>query len=218
MSRLSVSSLRRQSVAILIGLGLTLLVAAGGLTWWVFGGAGRSGGPGGDAQTLAAYPMLLADIEPPDGAILRGSDAWIRWSPPAPSKGTVLWRAEGERDFRTVEAEGGDPLLAQLISLQPGTRYEYIVESRAGERVERSGLRTFTVQGGLAFEHDLVVESIKRDYDQTVVQTLRNSSQETVTVGGRALTHYEDLPADIVGPGCVDDPVVLAHAITLPLR
>lgn len=162
------------------------------------------------------YPTLLIEIEPADGATVSGSEAWVRWSPPAPGKGTVFWRATGAGEFQHVEAGGDDPKIARLAPLKAG-KYEYYVESTSEGRTERSPLRTFTVRTGVAFEGEVDVR-VERDYDQQVSVKLRNDSGEKVTVAARSLTQHPDLLADFVGYGSADQPAELAPGASIPLQ
>lgn len=162
------------------------------------------------------YAPMWSEIEPADGAVVRGAETWVRWSAPQ-ARGRVLWRKAGAADFITVDANDGDPLLARLGPLHAGEAYEYIVESRIGDETQRSGLRKFTDQNGLAFD-PAPEQTIKRDYDQTVKLTLQNTSDQKITVAARALAKFADLPADIVGPGSVEDPAEVAAGGKLELR
>jgi PKD repeat protein len=162
------------------------------------------------------YPPMFGEIEPADGAVVRGADTWVRWSAPA-TKGQVQWRKAGETDFRTASTTDGDPLLARLAPLEVGGVYEYIVETRIGEETQRSGLRKFTAQAGLTFE-PVAEQTVRRDYDQTITLTLKNTSAEKVVVAGKALVRFADLPADVVGPGSADQPAELAPGQSIALR
>jgi hypothetical protein len=73
-------------------------------------------------------------------------------------------------------------------------------------------------QAGVAFEPATVEASIQRDYDQTVKLGLRNNSDKNVVVAAKALGQFDDLPADIVGPGSVDEPVQVPPGGRLELR
>jgi PKD repeat protein len=165
-----------------------------------------------------SLPPILAEIEPPDGAVVRGTEVWVRWRSPLPATGRVLWHRVGEAQVRSVEAQGGEQLRARLGTLQDGQQYEYVVEQVIDALVQRSAMRTFTVEAGVAFDPPTVEETLKRDYDQTVRLMLRNSTPAPVTVAARALVQYDDLPADVVGPGSMDAPQALAPGQTLALR
>ena len=65
-------------------------------------------------------PPLLIEIEPEDGAVVQGAEAWVRWSASTAAKGRVLWREAGETDFRTADAAAGEPLLAHFDRSQAG--------------------------------------------------------------------------------------------------
>ncbi len=162
---------------------------------------------------------LLAEVEPADGAAIQGIEAWIRWRSPVPGKGKVLLRKAGEQDFRVFEAgEGGEALAARLAPLEPGEKYEYRVETAAGGAIYQGALRTFEVKGGLAFNPASLAQTIHRDYDQAVLLELENRSRDKVLVAARALARFADLPADLTGPGSVDQPTELPPGGNLKLR
>ncbi|MBI4583751.1 MAG: hypothetical protein HY717_06985 [Planctomycetes bacterium] len=162
---------------------------------------------------------LLAEVEPADSAAVQGTEAWIRWRSPVAGKGKVLLRKAGEQDFRGFEAmAGGEALAARLAPLEPGGKYEYRVETAAAAAIYQSALRTFEVKGGLAFNPASLARTIHRDYDQAVLLELENRSLEKVTVAARALAHFADLPADLVGPGSADQPAELPPGGSLKLR
>ncbi len=163
------------------------------------------------------FPPLFAEIEPADGAVLRGTEAWVRWYGGEDASGRVLWRKAGDTRLHRVEAMGTDPLAAQLAPLQLGQQYEYVVEQISAGFVQRSSLRSFTVEGGVVFDPPVVDQTIQRDYNQIVTLTLRNSTDEAIEVAARALLQFDDLPAEIVGPGSVDDPSVLEPGQSLDL-
>lgn len=212
MSRLSLELSNRRRYAVTLAAGLALILLVVGTAWWFF-----LRPPGSEQQAQAIYPPITASIEPADGATIRSTEAWVSWSPLTQTTGRILWRAAGESAFQSVEASG-DPLMARLRPLKAGTKYEYVVESDSGGRTERSPMRTFSVQGGFAFDSDVVERTVSRDYFQPVVLTLHNNSNDKVVVGAKALAQFPDLPADIVGPGSVDEPVELAPGGTLPLN
>jgi PKD repeat protein len=165
-----------------------------------------------------AIPPLLADIQPADGAVIRSAEAWIRWGPVRDEAlGRVLWRKADEPEVRVAEATTEAMLRAHIQPLETGATYEYVVEQFTGDFVQRSELRSFTVAGGIAFSPTVVEAAIERDHDQQVTLTLRNTTGQTVTVAAQAVTQIEDLPADIVGPGSVDDPVELPPGEELEL-
>jgi len=160
----------------------------------------------------------LYDIAPEDGVAVQGAEAWVRWRAPLPTKGRVLWRKVGDKDFLAVDAEQGDLLLARVGPLKVGHKYEYHVESTGDDYYQRSEPRTFTAEGGLTFTVASVEQTIRPDYDQTVKLTLKNDSSGKLKIAARALVQFADLPADIVGPGSVDEPVELAAGAELNLR
>jgi PKD repeat protein len=171
------------------------------------------------SQPATSYPPLFTQIEPPDGAVVCGTEAWVRWSPSGQAEGRILWHKAGEAEVRVSAATGTDPLLVRLQPLISGEKYEYVIEQSSGDFVQRSGLRAFTVECRLGFDPPVVEQTIQREHDQTVTLTVRNDSQEAVTVAAQAVQQFDDLPADIVGPGSVDDPIDLEpgkkHALRL---
>jgi PKD repeat protein len=171
------------------------------------------------SKPAASRPPLFTEIDPADGTAVRGTETWIRWSPGGEAEGRVLWHKAGEAEVRVSAATGADLLLARLQPLEIGQKYEYVVEQISGNLVQRSNLRSFTVEGGVVFDPPIVQKTVQRDYDQTVTLTLRNDTKEPVKVAAKALKQFDDLPADIVGPGSVDDPVErLEPGKTLDLR
>src|SRR5262249_6997341 len=76
----------------------------------------------------------------------------------------------------------------------------------------------FTVASGLAFEPVAVERTLARDYNQAVLLRFRNNTQTKVTVGAKTLAQFEDLPADVVGPGSADEPVELEPGKAIDLR
>lgn len=170
-----------------------------------------------EVNVTGTFTASIDSIEPADGAVVRGTEAWVRWWAPESDEGRLLWRQAGMQDFREVKAVEGEPYLARLSPLEPGKKYEYRIESRNGDRVLRSDLRSVVAEGGLAFEA-AKEHAIQRDYDQTVLLTLRNGSADKVRVAARSLARLDDLPADIVGPGSVDQPADVPAGGTLTLR
>jgi hypothetical protein len=211
----------RQRRSLLVFTALALVLLIGGLAWWTLSPRGGDK-PAGTNITATGSPttdtVLLTDIEPAEGAVIRGTDAWIRWGSPLFTEGRVHWREVGKGEYQTADATRGDTFLVRLQGLKPGTKYEYVVEGSAEGQVERSGPRTFTAEGGVTFEPGTVEQTVKRDYDQTVTLTLRNSSADKVTVAAKALAQFNDLPADIVGPGSADEPADVPSGGTLQLR
>ncbi len=59
---------------------------------------------------------------------------------------------------------------------------------------------------------------VARDYDQRVKVPLRNTSARTVTIAARAVAQFDELPADVVGPGSADEPVELSPGESLTLE
>jgi PKD repeat protein len=165
-----------------------------------------------------AHVPLFTEIEPADGAVVQGTEAWIRWHATAPAKGKVFWRKAGEPDYQSVDALDGDPLLARLSGLKMGEKYEYFVEQSADGTTQRSSQRTLTANAGLALEPVAQEQTVRRDYNQTVKVTLHNTSDKKVTVAAKALARFDDLPADVVGRGSVDEPVELAPGEKIDLR
>lgn len=210
MRRFDIPLARQAGNVRLFVLGAALLVVVGLVLYFAIGPKFFG--------TATVYAPLFAEIEPADGAVIRGTEAWVRWSPSVPAKGRVLWRKADESSFRTVDAREGTPLLARLGPLQPDAKYEYMVEQSAEGMTQRSSVRTFTVQAGLAFDPATVEQTVQRDYDQTVTLTLRNTAQEKITVAAKALAQFEDLPADIVGPGSADEPAQIEPGGRLDLR
>jgi hypothetical protein len=158
------------------------------------------------------------ELEPPDGAVISGTNAWIRFNSPGASAARVFWRIAGDDRFRRTEATDTDAFLAQLEPLAADKRYEYVVEVDRANGKSRSAIRTFKVASGIDFEPATVEATIARDYDQTVMLTLVNTTGQELEVKASALRHFDELPADIVGPGSADMPVVLASGGKLPLR
>jgi hypothetical protein len=191
---------------------LILLAGAAGAAWWFLLPHG-----GQQPEPAATYTPITSDIQPADGAVIRGTEVWISWQPLLQAGGHVLWRTAGESTFQTVDATGY-PLVAHLSALKQGTKYEYLVEDTVAGQTERSALRSFTVEGGLAFDNAVVEQTVNRDYYQPVTLTLHNNSNDSVVVGAKALVHFDDLPADIVGPGSVDEPVEVPPGGSLPLN
>lgn len=70
----------------------------------------------------------------------------------------------------------------------------------------------------VAFDRPVFEARVPRDYDQRVRVPLRNTSSRAITVAARATRTFEELPADVVGPGSVDEPVVLAPGESLTLE
>jgi hypothetical protein len=160
---------------------------------------------------------LFSDIDPPDGATVFASDAFVRWSSPVEAKGRVLWRKAGGYRVHSSDAGNGEDLLAHLDSLSAGAKYEYVVEESDGVQTLRSPVRTVNVQAGLAFD-PVVEQTVDRDYDQTVKLTLRNRGTQPVKVAAKALKQFEDLPSDITGYGSVEVPGEVLPNGTLDLR
>ena len=191
---------------ILAALGALVILAAAYI-FWVYS----------ESDTGRIVPFA-AEIHPEDGSVIYGTHTLVRWEWPEETNGRVLWRREGESDFRESPAGNQTVRIARLEPLEPDVRYEYIVEEDGAGFTLHSDLRSFRVAEGLHFDPAVVEASIDRDYDQTVKLSLRNDSAEAVTVAARALTRFADLPADVVGPGSVDKPLELAQGATHTLR
>lgn len=164
------------------------------------------------------FATSVTEIEPADGAVVHGTDTWVRWRTSGHGAARVMWRESGREEFRNVPASGDDPVVAPIGPLKIGRRYEYMVEEAIADVVSRSGLRTFEVQPGLMFDPPSFETIVARDYDQRVSLMLKNRSATAISVGARALQFWEDLPADIVGPGSIDDPAQLQPGGTLKLE
>ena len=160
---------------------------------------------------------LFSDIEPPDGATVYASDAWIRWSSPTAAKGRVLWRKLGSKRAHSGDAGNGQELIAHLASLNAGSKYEYIAEETDGSQTLRSSIRTLSVKSGLAFD-PVIDQTVEHDYDQSVKLTLRNRGSQPVRVAAKALKQFDDLQSDIAGYGSVDVPGQVAPNGALDLR
>jgi hypothetical protein len=207
----------RKGFRVVIAL-LVLLLFAGVLGVWLWPRpAGNQVVPGPE-DTRAVQGPPLFDVAPADGAAVQGTEAWVRFRSSVPARGRALWRRVGDANFQATDAEPGDPLLARVGPLKPGEKYEYRVEATGEDFFQRSGLHTFTVEGGLAFTPATVEQDVAREYDQTVRLTLRNDSAGKVTVAARALARFDDLPADVVGPGSADEPAELAPGKKIELR
>ncbi|MBI3410640.1 MAG: DUF4329 domain-containing protein [Planctomycetes bacterium] len=180
-------------------------------------GAG-SGAAENAAKLEPGQGKQLLRMEPEDGAVVSGTETLVRFFPRLPTTGRVYWRASGGQALEKAEAILGEGLIARLSPLKPGTTYEYVIEVDMDGGTDRSPVRKFVVQKGLAFEPATVTQTIARDYDQTVTLTLQNGSDRKVEVAARALAHFAELPADIVGPGSADAPIVLEAGEKINLR
>jgi hypothetical protein len=65
--------------------------------------------------------LLLADIEPGDGGVVRGTEAWVRWMA-HDMGGRVYWHKQGEAGVDITPATGEDPLTARLGGLRRARR------------------------------------------------------------------------------------------------
>jgi hypothetical protein len=70
----------------------------------------------------------------------------------------------------------------------------------------------------VAFDRPVFEARVPRDYDQRVRVPLRNNTSRAITVAARATRAFDELPADVVGPGSVDEPVELAPGAALTLE
>ena len=163
------------------------------------------------------FAPVVAEIEPADGMTVYGSEVWIRWAAAVPAKGRVLWREAGAYHVRAADAGQGTNFLVRLTPLEARKRYEYMVEQSGEGITQRSGVRSFDVKSGLAFDPPSE-QTVEHDYDQSVKLTLRNAGKETITVTARALKQFDDLLADITGYGSVEVPAQIAPNSTLDLR
>ena len=179
----------------------------------------------GFGPTFAATAGTSIDadeIEPADGAAIRGGDVWVRWHGPPGASGRVAFGQTGGREPQLVPATDaaapGDPLVAHLTGLKPG-EYQYTVEHTAGGWTQRSQPRRLTVKAGPAvtFTPATVEATVKRDYDQRVTFALKNDTPEKVTVAAKAAAIFPDLPAGVIGPGSADEPVDVAPGATIKL-
>lgn len=168
-------------------------------------------------------PVPGDEIEPANEARVRGTEVFVRWRAPAKAEGRVRWRpAGGNGEFAVTPAAAAemadDPLVARLTGLKPGT-YEYVVEHMAGGLAQRSAPRKLIVEAGPAvnFAPAAVEATFRRDYDQIVTVGVKNDTPDKVWIAARAAAQFPDLPADIVGPGSVDEPVELAPGAALNL-
>jgi len=159
----------------------------------------------------------VLDLEPADGAVIRGSQAWVRWGSADPSRGLLHWRRKGEAEFRDAEVVAGRFHLAHIAALEKGAAYEFWVENVGADHRTRSPVRTFECAGGLDFDPPALEITVKRDYDQRVTIALRNSGKDAVRVAARALAEFEDLPAGFVGHGSADAPAELAPGASIAL-
>ncbi len=71
-------------------------------------------------RPATAIPPMFAEIEPADGAVVRGTETWVRWSPSAEAEGRILWHKIGESNVQVTEATGSDRLVARLQPLELG--------------------------------------------------------------------------------------------------
>src|SRR5450432_3277313 len=99
--------MKKRTTLLIAGLLLLLLATAGGYFLWKSGWGGLPAGPpqpGPAARVVDSYAPILSEIEPADGAVVQGTEAWVHWSASTAAKGRVLRRKAGETDFRTADA------------------------------------------------------------------------------------------------------------------
>jgi hypothetical protein len=195
-----------------VALGAAGVAVAAGLVVWMLWPAPRPAEPTPPpppepAREEDTGKLRIASIEPGDAAVVRGRRAWVRWTTSVRAAGRLHWRKAGDPEFKVVEAVEGRFLIAELPDLELGAVYEYKVEASAGGETVSSGVRKLGCEGGLEFDPPQVEARIARDYDQIVRFRIKNSSEAGIRVAARALAEFDELPAEMVGPGSQDEPI-----------
>jgi hypothetical protein len=160
---------------------------------------------------------LFVDSEPADGATIFGDAAWVRWRARVGAMRRVLWRRHGTTEWSSVDVDNHGDALARLAPLQAERQYEYVIEETVDATTSRSEPSRFTVQSGLTLVQSPVAP-LPRDYDLSVPLTFRNGTSVPRTLAARVLNRFDDLPADVVGAGSLDEPVAVAPGAELALR
>ncbi|MCH8475564.1 MAG: hypothetical protein LAT55_10105 [Opitutales bacterium] len=118
------------------------------------------------------------DLQPEDGAVLTGNQVTVSWRSGAFSETRVRYRPVGSSTWQEARGESGRWHVVRLADLEPEVRYEFQPLGGA----EEGPVRTVTRVRGLAFGQTVYGPTIERDYDQRVPITIRNHSDEEMTV------------------------------------
>ena len=116
----------------------------------------------------------------------------------------------------TSPARAGPPIAPHPV--EPPRPVEPSLKPPETPPTQPESSRTPPEPATVAFARPVFEARVPRDYDQRVRLPLRNNSGRAITVAARAATTFEELPADIVGPGSVDEPVELAPGAALTLE
>ncbi len=148
------------------------------------------------------------DLQPIGGTSLSGENARISWVGNQFGKAEVKIRKAGtdETAWTAHTGESGRYRSILLKDLTPGTRYEYQVS----DGLSTSPVQSFNLVKGLAFGKPSYGANIKRDYDQRLGISVRNNSDDPLTVQLECgQPENSNLLVGFVGDGSADKPFQL---------
>ena len=147
------------------------------------------------------------DLQPTNGTNISGENVRISWLGNRFGEAKLKIRKAGSEDaWKTLTGESGRYRSVLVEDLEPGSRYEYHVSDGRTE----SSLQTFNLVKGLAFGKPSYGANIKRDYDQRLGISVRNNSDDPLTVELECGEPEDSkLLVGFVGDGSADKPFAL---------
>lgn len=164
---------------------------------------------GGEFKTLdrTCSVSQYFDLQPTDGAVVSGNRVLVTWHGTF-GQALVRYRVQGEVDWKEAVGENAGARTVAIEDLEPGKAYEF--QPVGGE--ESGPVRVVTRVKGLAFGKSRYAATINRDYDQRLGISVRNHSDNPMTVKldcGK-LPEEELLLVGFVGEGSEGAPFALA--------
>ncbi|MCW8906143.1 MAG: carboxypeptidase regulatory-like domain-containing protein [Sedimenticola sp.] len=151
------------------------------------------------------------DLSPPDGAVLSGEVVRVSWQAPQHGESLLRYRKKGSKDWQVVRGESGRLRVVELKGLEATVPYE--IQPMGG--LEDGPIQTLTRVKGLAFGRSRYGANIRRDYDQRVGISVRNNSDEPLSVRLECGKPKDsDLLVSFVGEGSEDKPINLGPGET----
>ena len=157
---------------------------------------------------IVAEPVITA-LSPSNNTTVGSTDVTIRWYTHVPASTEVLYRSSADPDWTTVSGEPGTNHAVTLRNLRRNARYLFIARSSNAYGTSQSEERSFVVTKGIVFAQSDIRLEARRDYDQRFSVSVRNNDTRPHQVQVSVLNEYPDAPANFIGPGSFDEPIII---------